>query len=95
MGRFNKTPGAVLDYAVDWTMWLAGDTLSVSEWTLLTTLDDADTFAIDSEANDDNVASVWVHGGLAGNTYRLLNHISTAAGREDEVVIKIDVGVKT
>jgi hypothetical protein len=95
MGRFNKTPGGVLDYVANWEVWLDGDTLAASTWTLLTTLDDADTFAIDSDTNSETAAVVWVSGGILGNTYRLLNHITTAGGREDEVVIKIEIGVKT
>ena len=31
---FTKDPDAVLDYSVDWTLWLAGDQISTSEWIL-------------------------------------------------------------
>ena len=31
---FTKDPDAVLDYSVDWSLWLAGDTISSSEWLL-------------------------------------------------------------
>lgn len=29
---FTKDPHAVLDYTVDWTRWLAGDTIATSAW---------------------------------------------------------------
>ena len=31
---FTKDPDAVLDYSVDWSLWLAGDQISTSEWLL-------------------------------------------------------------
>ena len=31
---FTKDPDAVLDYSVDWSLWLAGDEISTSEWIL-------------------------------------------------------------
>ena len=31
---FTKDPDAVLDYSVDWSLWLAGDEISSSEWLL-------------------------------------------------------------
>ena len=31
---FTKDPDAVLDYSVDWLLWLAGDQISSSEWIL-------------------------------------------------------------
>ena len=31
---FTKDPDAVLDYSVDWSLWLAGDEISTSEWLL-------------------------------------------------------------
>ena len=31
---FTKDPDAVLDYSVDWSLWLAGDQISSSEWML-------------------------------------------------------------
>ena len=31
---FTKDPDAVLDYSVDWSLWLAGDQISSSEWIL-------------------------------------------------------------
>lgn len=79
----SKDPDAVLDYMVDWTNWLAGDTIATSTWS-------ADTgITIDSNTNTTTVATVWLSGGVAGEQYQVTNHIITAMGREDDRTIRI------
>ena len=82
---FDKDPDAVLDYAVDWEDWLGGDTIASSSWTVPAGI------TKDSDTHDDTTATVWVSGGAAGETYRLVNHIETAAGREEDRSIFIVV----
>lgn len=82
---FTKDPDAILDYRVDWAVWLAGDTIATSTWS-------ADTgITIDSDTNTTTIATVWISGGVAGEQYQVTNHIITAMGREDDRTIRIRV----
>lgn len=76
---FTKDPNADLDYMIDWSEWLAGDTLSTSSWAVASgdvTLHDA--------AIVGDLARVWASGGTAGTIARLTNSIVTTAGREED-----------
>lgn len=84
---FDKDPDAVLDYVMDWEAWLGTDTISASEWSASSagiTVDDDTEFT-------DTTATVILSGGTAGSVYYLTNHITTAAGREDDRTIRIRV----
>lgn len=75
---FVKDPNAVLDYAVDWSRWLAGDEIATSTWTVpagLTKLGDSTTTTR---------ATVWLAGGTVGQSYTVTNRITTAGGRTEE-----------
>ena len=83
--NFLKDPQANLDYSVDWTSWLGSDTIATSSWTIPTGLKK------ESESNSTKIATVWLSGGTVGQEYTVTNHIKTAAGREDECSIIIQV----
>lgn len=85
---FHKDPEAVLDYSIDWTAWLDGDTISVSAWTVPAGITQ------DSASASTTGTTIWLSGGAAGETYTLVNHITTAAGREDDRTIRIKVREK-
>lgn len=74
----DKDPSANLDYKIDWELWLAGDTISSSQWTVATGVTKG------SETNTTTTATVWISGGTAGSRYTITNRITTAAGRIDE-----------
>jgi len=82
---FAKDPDAVLDYQVDWSDWLDTDTISTSTWTVPTGI------TKDSDTNTTTAATIWLSGGTAGTSYNIVNHIVTAAGREDDRTIIIKV----
>lgn len=85
---FVKDPDAVLDYAIDWTDWLASrgsDTISASAWIV------PDGITKDSDEFTDTVATIWLSGGTAGETYSLTNRVTTAGGRVQDKTIKIKV----
>ena len=89
-----KDPSAVLDYAYDWTEWLAnGETIAVDSETgekLITIT--ADTgITVDSSTEDDGKVTVWLSGGTAGINYKVACLITTSAGRTDERTIWIKV----
>lgn len=70
----SKDPDEVLDFVIDWTAALAGDTIATSVWSRV----DGDV-VIGSQSNTTTRATVWVSGGTHGST--LLNRITTAGGR--------------
>ena len=86
MKLFKKDPSAVLDYSIDWTLWLDGDTIQTSSWTVPQGLTKA------SETNNSTTATVWLSGGTVDQTYTVTNRITTANGRTDErsILIKVE-----
>lgn len=84
MAYFVKDPDAKLDYAVDWSVWLAdGETIVTSDWVV------PDGLAEDSASFDDDSATVWLTGGTAGTEYVVTNRITTGAGRIDDRSFRI------
>lgn len=83
---FTKDPNAVLDYSIDWSSWLqTNETISTSTWTVQTGL------TKDSSSNTTTVATVWLSGGTAGNTYTAMNRIVTNQNRTEDRTIYIRV----
>jgi len=81
-----KDPSAVLDYAFDWTGWLAaGETITDHTIT-------ADTgITVDSSTESDGKVTVWLSGGTAGINYKVACLVETSAGRTDERTLWIKV----
>lgn len=80
-----KDPAATLDYAMDWTNWLApSDSISTSTWTCTST-----GITISSAtAHGTATTTVWLAGGTAGEVYDVTNHILTSASRIEERTIQ-------
>lgn len=76
-----KDPDAVLDYGIDWTSWLNGDVIATSIWVV------PEGITAGDESKSENATTIWLSGGAAGGVYKIVNRITTAAGRE------IDQGV--
>jgi len=83
---FVKDPDAVLDYAFDWSSWLATDE-TISSHTV--TVDTGITKDSDSESS--GIVTVWLSGGTADTVYDVACKIVTSASRTDERTIKIRV----
>ena len=84
-----KDPQSVLDYAVDWSSWLAsGDTITSSSWSV-SGPDSA--LVIDTDTNDDSSATVWLSGGSIALTYKVVNRVVTDQGRTDDRTIEIEI----
>ncbi|URD62216.1 hypothetical protein M8312_06855 [Sphingomonas sp. KRR8] len=89
MSLMLKDPSAVLDYAIDWgRQYLDGDTLVASEWSTSRT-----DLEVASSSFDDRISQVKLRGGIAGKVYRVSNHVTTSAGREDSrsLVLRVEV----
>ena len=92
-----KDPQAILNYGFDWadggandgtssdTGWLQSDTITASTWTV----GGGTSLVIDSDSNDTTTTTVVLSGGTANTTYTVTNHITTAAGYEDERSIQV------
>ena len=84
--QYTKDPSAVLDWAYDWTDWLAAAE-TITNHTIT-----ADTgLTVDSSTDDIGVVTVWLSGGTAGENYKVACLITTSAGRTDERAIWIKV----
>ena len=84
---FTKDPDAVLDYSVDWLLWLAGDQISSSEWIL----DPGATIQKITDTFTTSRTVVWLSGGDKGVTYLVTNRIVTVGGRTDDRTISVKV----
>lgn len=80
----NKDPDEVLDYRLDWSARLNGDTISASTWIVPTGI------TRDTDSNDAKTTTLWLSGGSGGN-YKLTNRITTSAGRTMEETVSIGV----
>ncbi len=85
-----KDPSEVLDYGVNWTDELGGDSILSHNWAV----SEGDvTLGVKSieTADGETFAKVWVSGGTAGTIAILTSTITTAGGRTFEQSIKIRV----
>lgn len=82
---FTKTPESLLNYTVDWSEWLAGDTIMDSDWEI------PDGITNVNDVFDSTSSTIWVNGGTKDNSYTLVNTITTTNGLTDKryIVIKI------
>lgn len=85
MFSVTKDPNAVLDYSIDWTVWLGSDTISTSAWTVPSGL------TKDSDSKTTLITTAWLSGGTAGTDYIVTNRIVTAAGRTEDRSIAVYV----
>lgn len=81
---FVKDPHAVLDYAIDWTDWLNGDTITSHTVTLTQPVGDPSPLTVDSTTLDGARVIVWLSGGNHRTTVPMLCRITTAGGRTDD-----------
>ena len=96
-----KDPEAVLPYSINWasddgtndgtsadTGWLQSDTIATSTWAIT----GADALLVqDSESESTTITTVVLSGGTVNRNYTVTNHITTAAGYEDDRSITISI----
>lgn len=76
---YTKDPQAVLDYSLDWSLWLSDlEAITVAAWSVPAGL------TKDSETLDSAIATVWVSGGTAGVDYTITCTVTTDQGRTDQ-----------
>lgn len=86
MTVYLKDPAARLDYAWDWSKWLAvGETITTHTITVPAGL------TLDSEAHDATTVTAWLTGGTLNTDYGVECTITTTQGRTDTRTITIAV----
>jgi hypothetical protein len=83
-----KDKDAKLDYGVDWSAWLGTDTIVASTWTVE---GPGSALILSDDDFSPTITSFWLDGGTTGQSYTLTNHITTAAGREDDRSITVSI----
>ena len=82
---FDKRPEDVLDYDIDFSRWLDGDTL------VNVTASKVGTAVIDSSSVDSVAAKIWLSGGDAGTDTIITAQVETLAGRTKEIQFRLRV----
>lgn len=72
-----KNASSELDYGIDWSVWLAGDTIATNEWIVPTGITE------ESSGFSSTLAVIELSGGTPGETYPIKSKITTALGREE------------
>lgn len=80
-----KDPDEVLDFEVDWTARLDGDTISAVTWTVPVGLTKT------AQNLADPIAIVWLSGGTAGQSYEIGCRVQTTGGRTYDETISLPV----
>lgn len=92
MSDYVKSTAGVLNYTIDWTTWLDGDTIATSTWAIDN--NDAGSLVIDSESETTAAATATISGGTKGKTYEITNTITTAAGLTDTRTMALHINTR-
>lgn len=76
--QYTKDPDATLDYTINWSLWLNGDTINSSIWMVPSGI------TSESSAADATSTTIVLSGGTVGQYYDIVNHIVTDGGLEDD-----------
>lgn len=85
----DKDPDEVLDYEINWSDRLDGDTISSSTWIL-----PDDGVEKESDTSTTTATTIWLSGGTLGETYELTNRVVTAGGRTMDQSVRIKLKAK-
>ncbi|WAJ29341.1 hypothetical protein [Antarcticirhabdus aurantiaca] len=80
-----KDPDERVDFGVDWSARLVGDTIVSSLWIV------PDGIVGSEESHADRMTTIWLEGGTPRLTYELLNRVETSAGRIMDQTIRLPV----
>lgn len=87
-------PDELLDYGIDWTRRLEeGDRIVASTWTAPAGIG-AGGPTLSTPGLTDTATTIWITGGTAGESYRVQNRVTTAAGRVMEESKRLTVREK-
>lgn len=95
--KWVQDPEAILDYTLDWSnMLVSGDSIVNAVFTPDSGLNVLTSNITGStvNSNTEQAATVWLLGGIVGQTYGVTCHITTAGGRQDDRTFQIVVKEK-
>ena len=82
----SKDPDELLDYSLNWSQALAGDTITTSDWVI------SDSSLVENHSTNTSTATViWLEGGALNQTYTVTNTIETAGGRTFQQSVNIRI----
>lgn len=82
----SKDPGEVLDYQIDWSALLDGDTIDSSTFDVL-----SGSVVVDSSSIDNVTTTVWLSGGTLNETCTVENTIETVIGRTFQQSVRLRI----
>jgi hypothetical protein len=82
MSLYVKDPQARADHAIDWSAYLAGQSLVASLWTVSPV--ETGGLVVEAHAFEAQRSSVRLNGGVVGRVYRLTNRVTLSDGQVDE-----------
>ncbi len=85
-----KDGDAVLDYLWNWTTYLGDDTLTDAAFTVNDASED-NKVALDDSAFTATTATAWLSGGETATKPTVTCHITTAAGRQDDRTLYLNI----
>jgi hypothetical protein len=90
-----KDPDSKMDYKINWLNWLTSvdeltgipviDTIIASVW-----VDVHADLTVESDHFTDSTTTVWLTGGVIGETYKVVNRINTTAGRIQDKTVELE-----
>lgn len=87
MSLIAKDPQARIDHAIDWSAYLAGQSVIASVWSV----HPAGGLTVEDAAFEPGRTSVRVSGGAMGQLYRLTNRVTLSDGQVDERSVTVRV----
>lgn len=81
MSFYLKDPEARVDHAIDWALYLDGQTIVASAWTVAP--DEAGGIVVDEHGFDPARTAARLSGGVAGRSYSVSNLVTLSDGSAD------------
>lgn len=78
-----KDPDEVKDYRINWVDLLGTDTITTSTWFVPAGI------TKDSDSNTTTTTTIWLSAGTVGESYSLLNRITTASLRTHDRTVTL------
>ncbi len=82
MSFYLKDPQSRVDYAIDWTPYLDGQTVAASIWAV--SPDEPGGIAVDEASFTPGRTAARLSGGIVGHSYRISNRVTLSDGSSDE-----------
>lgn len=89
MSFYLKDPNSEVEYGIDWAVYLGGETIVASSWSVVP--QEADGIVVDAQGFSPTRSAATLAGGIAGRVYSISNHVTLASGRSDDRSITLRV----